>query len=110
MTGIETTARERLGGFKSTKFIREYSNDAISDISENRDFVYIDGHHEYEFVKDDIANYYPLGKEGGILAGHDYCESWPGVVRAVDEFSQKHGLQAQRAMFGDWFIIKQTTE
>jgi hypothetical protein len=110
MTEVETTAREKLGGFKSTKFIRQYSNDAISDISEDLDFVYIDGNHEYEFVKDDIANYYPLLKEGGMLAGHDYNANWPGVVQAVDEFSQKHGLQVQRAMFSDWFIIKQTTE
>ena len=110
LTEAETIARERLGGFKCTKFIREYSNDAISDISEDLDFVYIDGNHEYEFVKDDISNYYPLLKEGGILAGHDYNESAPGLVRAVDEFSQKHGLQVRRAMFRDWFIIKQTAE
>ena len=110
MTGIETTARERLGGFKSTKFIREYSNDAISDISENLDFVYIDGNHEYEFVKDDIANYYPLVREGGILAGHDYTPGNPGVIQAVNEFAHQHGLQVRRDIHSDWFFIKPGTE
>lgn len=36
------------------------------------DFVFIDGSHEYEDVKDDIAFWLPKVKIGGILAGHDY--------------------------------------
>jgi hypothetical protein len=110
MAEVETTARERLGGFRSTTFIRKYSTDAVSDLSEDLDFLYIDVNHKYEFVKADIANYYPLLKEGGILAGHDYVDAWPGVIRAVHEFSQMHGLKVQKAMFGDWFINKKTNE
>jgi hypothetical protein len=108
MTEIEASARERLEGQISTTFVRKYSKDAVSEISEDLDFVYIDGNHDYEFVIDDISTYFPLLKEGGILAGHDYTDGWPGVIQAVDEFSQKHGLQVHRDMFGDWFIIKQT--
>jgi hypothetical protein len=67
----ERMARERLAGFKSTKFILGYSNAVISDILEDLDIVYIwEG--EYEFVRDIIANYCPHLKEGGILVGNGY--------------------------------------
>lgn len=53
------------------------------------DFVYIDGNHQYEFVRDDLARFAPKLREGGLLAGDDYgVEGWwdNGVTRAVDEF------------------------
>jgi hypothetical protein len=49
------------------------------------DFVYIDGDHNYEAVKRDIQLYLPKIKDGGIIAGHDYHEEWPGVIKAVEE-------------------------
>lgn len=49
------------------------------------DFVFIDAAHDYESVKADIQAWMPKVKEGGILAGHDYCEAWPGVKKVVDE-------------------------
>lgn len=47
------------------------------------DVVFIDGEHTYEGVKRDIE----LWKDSAtkIISGHDYCETWPGVVKAVDE-------------------------
>jgi predicted O-methyltransferase YrrM len=49
------------------------------------DFVFIDGSHEYTDVLTDINVWYPKVKPGGILAGDDYCDGWPGVKRAVQE-------------------------
>lgn len=49
------------------------------------DFVYIDANHSYESVLEDIISWYPKVKKGGILAGDDYNEGWPGVMRAVNE-------------------------
>ena len=50
------------------------------------DLVFIDGDHRYEVCASDIAQYRPLIRSGGILAGHDYTHAdWPGVKRAVDE-------------------------
>jgi len=50
------------------------------------DMVFIDGDHEYESVCEDIRNWRPLLRPGGLLCGHDYDPAgWPGVVRAVDE-------------------------
>lgn len=52
---------------------------------ESVDFVMIDGSHDYDSVREDILHWLPKVKRGGIIAGDDYSDSWPGVKRAVDE-------------------------
>jgi Methyltransferase domain len=47
--------------------------------------VVIDGDHRYEAVQADIQAWRPKVKPGGILAGHDYSDAFPGVRQAVDE-------------------------
>jgi hypothetical protein len=57
------------------------------------DWIYIDGNHLYEFVKDDLESYYPKVKKGGYIAGDDYGEGgwWQGgVKKAVDEFLSRN--------------------
>lgn len=49
------------------------------------DLIYIDGEHQYDFVKNDIEISLSLIKPGGIICGDDYCDSWPGVSKAVNE-------------------------
>ena len=49
------------------------------------DAVFIDADHTYDAVKKDIANWMPKIRKGGILAGHDYIHTWPGVIQAVNE-------------------------
>ena len=66
------------------------SLDAISKFEDSSlDFVFIDGSHEYEDVKEDIKAWLPKVKPGGILAGHDYyiegTDWFPGVKQAVNE-------------------------
>lgn len=51
----------------------------------NVDMVFLDGDHEYDAVKRDIALYRQLVRPGGILCGHDYWHDHPGVVQAVNE-------------------------
>ena len=58
------------------------------------DFIYIDGLHDYESVKADIAGFYPKLKVGGIIAGHDYhLGDWPGVYNSVNEFISENNLE-----------------
>lgn len=58
------------------------------------DFVYIDGDHAYESVKQDLLLWTRKIKKTGILAGHDY--DWPGVKQAVDErFKNKFKLSGR---------------
>ena len=53
---------------------------------ESVDFVYIDGAHEYEPLKADIAAWFPKVKTGGIIAGDDYgIGVHPDVKTVVDE-------------------------
>lgn len=71
---------------------RMKSDDAVSLLKDKYDFIYIDGLHTYEGVKDDIINYKPLVKEGGVIGGHDYGTPHNhllGVTKAVDEMFGK---------------------
>lgn len=41
------------------------------------DFVFLDGDHDYQPLKEELEVYWPLIKAGGILAGHDYItDGW----------------------------------
>jgi len=85
------------------KWIRKFSDNAIKDIKEKIDFIYIDGNHTYKYVLNDLKNYYPLVKEGGILSGHDI--NWKGVAKAVCEFCKEKNIYFV-ADKKDWYIIK----
>jgi precorrin-6B methylase 2 len=52
------------------------------------DFIFIDGDHSYQGVKDDIESWYPHLKSDGFMLGHDYPASNPDfqeLKKAVDE-------------------------
>ena len=52
------------------------------------DFIYIDGNHSYESVRNDIEKSLTKLKTRGIMSGHDYnrkLERLKGVPKAVDE-------------------------
>lgn len=68
--------------------VKRYSSDAAQMFADGAiDFIYIDGDHRYEHVKEDLELYVPKIKPGGIIAGHDYGgPSTPGVKQAVDEY------------------------
>jgi hypothetical protein len=81
------------------------------------DFVYIDGNHSYESVKDDLI-WWNQVREGGIFGGHDY-DSYDGqdVKKAVDEFVKENNLELHnlggRTNGGggvEWAIIKPKLE
>jgi len=52
------------------------------------DLVFIDACHLYEHVKKDIAYCWPKIRPGGVLCGHDYCGNHPGVMQAVNDWSE----------------------
>lgn len=52
------------------------------------DWIYIDGNHQYEFVKQDLEMFLPKVRPHGLVAGDDYdSPGWwqDGVTKAVDE-------------------------
>ncbi|MFM9108361.1 MAG: class I SAM-dependent methyltransferase [Chloroflexota bacterium] len=67
------------------------------------DLIYMDAAHDYESVAADLAGAWPLLVPGGLLLAHDYTPYWHGVMRAIDEFSDAHGLSA--CSHGDWRLL-----
>lgn len=75
-------------------FILETSDNAVSKIPDNVDFVWIDGDHKHSQIHKDIINYYPKVKIGGIFGGHDYHHVIPmfremitGVIYLGDDWT-----------------------
>lgn len=65
--------------------IKDTSDVAVNMFEDSSlDLVYIDGCHDYECVLDDINNWLPKVKNGGVISGHDY--HLPQVKNAVDKF------------------------
>lgn len=50
------------------------------------DFLFIDGDHTYEGVKQDYQMYAPLVCKGGLIAFHDICKHPPSWGCEVDKF------------------------
>lgn len=70
-------------------------------------YVYIDGNHLYEFVKEDCNAWWPKVKPGYVMAGHDYREDVPdGVKKAVNEFVLENNLKLTVFKDSDWLIEK----
>jgi cephalosporin hydroxylase len=96
-------------------FYRTFSTDksTIDAIEDNSiDVIFIDGNHIYKYVLDDLENYYPKLKQGGIMCGDDFfmrshendiSNTMPGeegydgpmVYEAVLEFCKRHGKTYQ---------------
>jgi len=99
---------KKYGG--KVEFIRKFSEAATEHIEDGSlDFLYIDGNHQYEFVKKDIELYYPKVKKGGIIGGDDYTSSPEtererfGIFKAVNEFFKKKRISFYDT---DWWVIK----
>ncbi len=102
-------AKARLEPFKDKiTFIKKLSYEAASEIPDNLDFVYIDGNHDYDFVKKDIELYFPKVKSGGIVGGHDFVLRYPYVCQAVAEFRNKNKdlIKELWSFEQDWWYIK----
>ena len=90
MNSAKERAIIRLKGFKNVNHIYKNSSDAIDEVPIS-DFIYIDGNHNYKFVKQDLNNYFNKVKIGGVFAGHDINKK-EGVTKAVFEFIKQHNV------------------
>lgn len=87
-------------------WIEKYSDEALLDIKDKLDFLYIDGNHYHPYVDNDIKNYSKLVKDGGIISGHDYDNAWIDVIRAVNKFSESTNKKVSFGYGTDWIIFK----
>lgn len=78
------------------EIIRKSSTGALKDFGpESLDFVYIDGNHEYDYIKEDLIGWTKVVKKGYIISGHDYKsvkKELKGVTRALDEYIKEHNI------------------
>jgi hypothetical protein len=86
LTDVYERFKENISECKNIQHIRKISDDAVLDLKDLKvNFVYIDGLHTYEQVKNDIINYKKLINDNGFIGGHDYHPNWQGVVNAINE-------------------------
>jgi len=72
------------------------------------DVVFIDGKHDFESVKEDVAAWLPKLKKNGMICGHDAQE--PEVARALDEVLVPAGWPWSRAVYNSiWFSRRAET-
>ncbi len=67
-------------------------------------FVFIDGSHLYEAVKEDILAWLPKVKSGGFIGGHDIdqIEEFNGVRKAVDELIGEKNIIIYNKGWASW--------
>jgi hypothetical protein len=78
------------------------SNDAVTMIPDNIDFLHIDGNNSYKFVKQDLKNYFPKVKTSGFVMG---CGD--SLTNAFTEFIIENNLTG--AGSNDRIFFKKTT-
>ena len=98
--------KQRLAPYDCT-LVRKTSMEAVKDFEdESLDFVYIDGHHGFKFVTEDIFEWSKKIKKGGTICGHDYVytKSQPSspyachVRYVVDAYTNAFKIK-------DWYVL-----
>ena len=77
--------------------IQGNSNNVLKKIDMGKiDYVFLDGGHEYNTVKNDLDHCIEVIKKGGTVLCDDYnLGSAPGVKEAIDEFVNKNQLNVE---------------
>ena len=100
--------KKRLAPYDSV-ILRQTSMDAVQDFEdESLDFVYIDGHHGFKYVTEDIFEWSKKIKKGGAICGHDYIltATPPNspyvchVKQVIDAYTEAFGIK-------DWYLLGQ---
>lgn len=85
------------------KISQVFGDSAVFDFSPyagTMDFIFIDGSHHYEYVKNDSEKALGLlKKRKGIIIWHDYGY-WPGVTRALNELARSRPWKNIRSIQG----------
>jgi hypothetical protein len=97
-------AKSKLKHFPNAHIIRKTSMEAVKDFEdESLDFVYIDGHHGFKWVAEDIFEWSKKVRKSGIISGHDYADI--AERRAI--LQVKHVVDAYTLAFNirPWYVL-----
>lgn len=111
MDVLHNGVRERFQDYSEVRIYRKKSVDAAPLFSDQFfDWVYIDGSHDYESVKADLAAWAPKIKVGGFLMGDDY--DWGAkkyqkpVERAVKEMLKNNTTFVAHKIKNGQFVLR----
>ncbi len=100
-------AKERLSPYDVT-LIKKTSMRALDDFeADSLDFVYIDAHHVFDSVINDLIGWTKKVKKGGIISGDDYKKGGDcGVIPAVNGYTEGHWLTLHTLEDKSWWFNK----
>ncbi len=92
------------------EIVRKTSENAASDFSDAFfDWVYIDGNHYYDYVRQDLDLWFPKVKPGGFVTGDDYLwrdkDGSRPVATAIADFLKTTPCP-EAVTIGDQFVIR----
>ncbi len=92
------------------KITQLFGDSATFDDSPYRgavDFVFVDGSHHADYVRNDTELALRLlGETGGLIVWHDYANAyWPGVTSVLDEYARDPRLQDMRHIEGTTLVF-----
>jgi len=100
-------AKKRLAPY-DVEIIKKTSMEAVGDFTEGSlDFVYIDGHHGFKYVAEDLWEWSKIVKKGGIIAGHDFALTKHNEMKDPFVLHVKHVLFGYTAALHikNWYVI-----
>ena len=90
---------------KNINIIKGNSNDVLKEINlDGIDFVFLDGGHKYETVKNDLENLTQIVNNKGTILCDDYDLSYAlGVKKAIDEYvlDKNYNLKILNSRFAE---------
>ena len=90
---------------KNINIIKGNSNDVLKEINlDGIDYVFLDGGHKYETVRNDLENLTQIINNKGTILCDDYNLSYaPGVKKAIDEyvFDMNYDLKIYNSRFAE---------
>ena len=90
---------------KNINIIKGNSNDVLKEINlDGIDYVFLDGGHKYETVKNDLENLTQIVNNKGAILCDDYNLSYaPGVKKAIDKYvlDKNYNLKILNSRFAE---------
>jgi len=110
-------AKRKLAPYPNVRLMKMYSMDAVREVPDGYlDFVYVDGHHGFDFCIQDIIEWSKKVRSGGLVSGDDFYYLDPnrwgaGPVEAVMAYTQAHKINPWFTFMGhksiDFCWVKQ---